>query len=141
MKQFVINYAIKRANMSKEEIKEIQVTEIFNDIYIVPIYQRKYSWTDKEIEQLLEDIINREENDKYFLGTLTVDKKEDGRYEVIDGQQRLTTLCLIMIYLNKHIDGLDKNIDNMPSFEARQIYDNALNILKNMKKKRRNYWI
>ncbi len=119
--------------MSKEEIKEIQVTEIFNDKYIVPIYQRKYSWTDKEIEQLLEDIINREENDKYFLGTLTVDKKEDGSYEVIDGQQRLTTLCLIMIYLNKHIDDLDKNIDNMPSFEARQIYDNALNILKNIK--------
>lgn len=134
MKQFVINYAIKRANMSKEEIKEIQVTEIFQDKYVVPIYQRKYSWTDKEIEQLLEDIINREENDKYFLGTLTVDKKEDGRYEVIDGQQRLTTLCLIMIYLNKHIDDLDKNIDNMPSFEARQIYDNALNILKKMKK-------
>ncbi len=120
--------------MSKEEIKEIQVTEIFQDKYVVPIYQRKYSWTDKEIEQLLEDIINREENDKYFLGTLTVDKKEDGRYEVIDGQQRLTTLCLIMIYLNKHIDDLDKNIDNMPSFEARQIYDNALNILKKMKK-------
>ena len=133
MKQFVINYAIKRANMSKEEIKEIQVTEIFQDKYVVPIYQRKYSWTDKEIEQLLEDIINREENDKYFLGTLTVDKKEDGSYEVIDGQQRLTTLCLIMIYLNKHIDDLDKNIDNMLSFEARQIYDNALNILKNIK--------
>lgn len=133
MKQFVINYAIKRANMSKEEIKEIQITEIFQDKYVVPIYQRKYSWTDKEIEQLLEDIINREENDKYFLGTLTVDKKEDGRYEVIDGQQRLTTLCLIMIYLNKHIDDLDKNIDNMLSFEARQIYDNALNILKNIK--------
>ncbi len=110
-----------------EEIKEIQITEIFQDKYIVPIYQRKYSWTDKEIEQLLEDIINKEEKDKYFLGTLTVDKKEDGRYEVIDGQQRLTTLCLIMIYLKK-------DIDNMPSFEARQIYDNALNILKNMKK-------
>lgn len=126
MKQFVINYAIKRANMSKEEIKEIQVTEIFQDKYVVPIYQRKYSWTDKEIEQLLEDIINREENDKYFLGTLTVDKKEDGRYEVIDGQQRLTTLCLIMIYLKK-------DINNMLSFEARQIYDNALNILKKIK--------
>lgn len=112
--------------MSKEEIKEIQVTEIFQDKYVVPIYQRKYSWTDKEIEQLLEDIINREENDKYFLGTLTVDKKEDGRYEVIDGQQRLTTLCLIMIYLKK-------DINNMLSFEARQIYDNALNILKKIK--------
>lgn len=119
--------------MNKEEIKEIQVTEIFQDKYVVPIYQRKYSWTDKEIEQLLEDIINKEEKDKYFLGTLTVDKKEDGRYEVIDGQQRLTTLCLIMIYLNKHIDDLDKNIDNMPSFEARQIYDNAINSLKNIK--------
>lgn len=115
-----------------EEIKEIKITDIFSDKYTVPIYQRKYSWTDKEIEQLLEDIIYNK-NDKYFLGTLTVDKK-DGRYEVIDGQQRLTTLCLIMIYLNKHIDDLNKNIDNMPSFEAREIYDNALNALKNMKK-------
>lgn len=113
--------------MNKEEIKEIKITEIFQDKYTVPIYQRKYSWTDKEIEQLLEDIINKEEKDKYFLGTLTVDKKEDGSYEVIDGQQRLTTLCLIMIYLKK-------DINNMLSFEARQIYDNALNILKNMKK-------
>lgn len=116
-----------------EEIKEIKIIDIFSDKYIVPIYQRKYSWTDKEIEQLLEDIIYNE-NNKYFLGTLTVDKKDDGRYEVIDGQQRLTTLCLIMIYLNKHIDDLNKNIDNMPSFEVREIYDNALNALKNMKK-------
>lgn len=115
-----------------EEIKEIKITDIFSDKYIVPIYQRKYSWTEKEIEQLLEDIIYNE-NDKYFLGTLTVDKKDDGSYEVIDGQQRLTTLCLIMIYLNKYIDDLNINIDNMPSFEARQIYDNALNALKNMK--------
>lgn len=115
-----------------EEIKDIKITEIFNDKYIVPIYQRKYSWTEKEIEQLLEDIIYNE-NGKYFLGTLTVDKKDDGSYEVIDGQQRLTTLCLIMIYLNKHIDDLDKNIYNMLSFEVRQIYDNALNTLKNMK--------
>lgn len=111
--------------MSKEEIKEIQIGEVFQDKYIVPIYQRKYSWTDKEIEQLLEDVIHNE-NDKYFLGTLTVDKKEDGSYEVIDGQQRLTTLCLIMIYLKK-------DINNMLSFEARQIYDNALNTLKSMK--------
>ncbi|MCI6475688.1 MAG: DUF262 domain-containing HNH endonuclease family protein [Mucispirillum sp.] len=111
--------------MNKEEIMKIQITEIFQDKYIIPIYQRKYSWTYKEIEQLLEDIINNE-NDKYFLGTLTVDKKEDGRYEVIDGQQRLTTLCLIMIYLKK-------DINNMLSFEARQIYDNALNTLKSMK--------
>ena len=38
-----------------EEIKEIKITDIFSDKYIVPIYQRKYSWTEKEIEQLLED--------------------------------------------------------------------------------------
>ena len=127
MQKSVINYRydiIKEEKMS-EEIKDIKITEIFNDKYIVPIYQRKYSWTEKEIEQLLEDIINNE-NDKYFLGTLTIDKKEDGSCEVIDGQQRLTTLCLIMIYLKK-------NIDNMLSFEAREIYDNALNTLKNIK--------
>lgn len=81
--------------------KVINIDNIFTDEYIIPIYQRKYAWGNKEIEQLLEDIINAEGD--YYLGTLIVNKKQKGKYEVIDGQQRLTTLYLLMQNLEKNI--------------------------------------
>lgn len=64
------------------------------DKYIIPLYQRAYSWTDAEIEQLIDDIL--ECNEKYYyIGSLIVYKRNDG-FEVIDGQQRLTTLLLLL---------------------------------------------
>ncbi len=68
---------------------------LFNnkDKYSIPLYQRAYSWTEKEIEQLIEDI-NDFEDDCYYLGSLIVYKRED-KYEVIDGQQRLTTIYIL----------------------------------------------
>lgn len=103
-----------------ENIKKIKINEIFQDKYIIPIYQRKYAWKNTEIEQLLEDIITSER--KYYLGTLVVDEK-DNKYEVIDGQQRLITLYLLMLYL--------KEYENKPiEFEARSNYDKALCDLK-----------
>ncbi|WP_114819210.1 DUF262 domain-containing protein [Chryseobacterium sp. KLBC 52] len=76
--------------------------EIFNHQYIVPLYQRNYAWTEDEIAQLLQDLY---ENFKkfeinpylnYFIGSLVVLKRKDGFYEVIDGQQRLTTLSILL---------------------------------------------
>ena len=85
---------------------------LFNkkDKYIVPLYQRAYSWTDKEIEQLIDDI-NDFTDDNYYLGSLIVHKKAN-TYEVIDGQQRLTTLFILFKYLE-----LDNY--NSLSFECR----------------------
>lgn len=103
-----------------EDIELININSIFKDEYIIPIYQRKYAWENKEIEQLLEDIINAKE--KYYLGTLITNKQESGKYEVIDGQQRLTTLYLLMLNLGKN----DKPIQ----FEARKNYDKALKSLR-----------
>ena len=99
--------------------KVINIDNIFTDEYIIPIYQRKYAWGNKEIEQLLEDIINAEGD--YYLGTLVVNKKQNGKYEVIDGQQRLTTLYLLMQNLEKKYSPIQ--------FEARKNYDKALKSL------------
>lgn len=86
----------------KPELKT--VGELFADgtSYIVPIYQRNYAWEDTQIEQLIRDVEDaRSENRaEYFLGNLIVMKKEDG-FEVVDGQQRLTTLYLLLNHLSK----------------------------------------
>jgi hypothetical protein len=80
--------------LKKQKLEPISVNEIFNKnhSYKIPIYQRNYSWTEKEIAQLIEDINDNE--DGYYLGNLIVDGENDC-FEVIDGQQRLTTLYII----------------------------------------------
>lgn len=72
--------------------------------YVIPRYQRAFAWEDKEIVQLIDDIndindINLSEN--YYIGSLIVSKVENKQemYEVVDGQQRLTTLFLLLQYL------------------------------------------
>ena len=75
-------------------------------IYTVPIYQRNYAWRAAQIEQLISDIqdaMDREESG-YFLGNLVVTPKGSSNathsgFEVIDGQQRLTTLYLLLTFL------------------------------------------
>lgn len=74
----------------------------------VPLYQRSYAWGEQQIDQLLEDLylafkkntdgtIKKEPH--YYLGTLVVMQREDGVLEVVDGQQRLTTLTLLFRHL------------------------------------------
>lgn len=94
--------------------QECSIENIFLEHeYIIPIYQRNYAWSKEEIEQLLDDIndINR----KYYLGSLIVNEMERNRFEVIDGQQRLTTLFLLLSYLK--YDSI--KIDSL-RFEARE---------------------
>lgn len=80
----------------------IAIKSIFKDAkYRIPIYQREYAWTTKEITQLLSDLCSKvkaNSNDKYYLGTLVVYNETKGE-QVIDGQQRLTTLYILLCYL------------------------------------------
>lgn len=76
--------------------------------YLVPMYQRNYAWGEGEITQLLQDVLDyqgkRNSKDKYqpyYIGTLVVFARGDGSFEVIDGQQRFTTLSLLANWL-KH---------------------------------------
>ena len=79
----------------------LTIKTCFNDYYVVPEYQREYVWDRQQVEQLMADLVESFENDpkkEYFLGSI-VTYKEDHFYELIDGQQRLTTFFLILCAL------------------------------------------
>ena len=88
------------------ELKEERIEILFNGEYqrefTIPIYQRPYSWTTDQCEQLWDDLkeftSSSEDNqeNKYFLGSIVTFKNENNKHEVIDGQQRLTTLTLLL---------------------------------------------
>lgn len=63
--------------------------------YIIPLYQRAYAWEDRQLIQLIEDIDDVAEDANYYIGSLIV-SQQSGRYEVVDGQQRLTSLYLLL---------------------------------------------
>ena len=79
---------------------EKSIHDIFDDQnkYIIPLYQRNFSWKREQIEQLLQDVFsafNQNPKSNYYIGSLVVLKRSNGDFEVIDGQQRLTVLSLI----------------------------------------------
>ena len=83
------------------------IEKLLNDkvIYTIPKYQRKYVWDKVNIIQLLDDIDDSSATDSesHFLGNLVLTKEKDSEYKIIDGQQRMTTLEIIifvLIYLN-----------------------------------------
>jgi len=84
------------------EVTELSVTDLFSEgEYLIPIYQRNYAWGEPEVEQLLQDILDvaeqAEEHPKsYYIGSLVAYKRKDGNFETIDGQQRHTTLSIII---------------------------------------------
>lgn len=92
-------------------LKEISIDELYNSsnkiIYEVPIYQRNYAWEKEEITTLIQDTydayissLGKKDLPIYFIGTLVTFHKGENVYEVIDGQQRLTTINLILHALN-----------------------------------------
>lgn len=90
------------------EIKNLNksLEEIFQCKYIVPLYQRNYAWGEDEISQLLQDLYENFKKYRYnsslnyFIGSLVILKRKDGFFEVIDGQQRLTTLSILLKILD-----------------------------------------
>lgn len=96
--------------MSKKELKPelLTVGKLFTDNYLIPIYQRNYTWRAEQIEQLISDIQDSVigGQDDYFLGNLVVIKRgREDEFEVIDGQQRLTTLYLLLTFLEQDGEG------------------------------------
>ena len=83
--------------------------------YVIPRYQRAYAWEDKEIVQLIDDI--NDSTGDYYIGSLVVAKVKGKveTYEVVDGQQRLTTLYLLLHYLKSQVGAVGKTL----SFDCR----------------------
>ena len=99
--------------------------------FVIPIYQRTYSWTERECWQLWEDILRTGRNDKisaHFVGSIVY--IEQGLYHVtsqspllvIDGQQRLTTVTLILAALAQALEKLDTDtFEPIEGFSARKL--------------------
>ena len=129
-------------NLLKMENKAFSLREILgNDFYIIPRYQRNYDWGKKEISQLIKDIDEYFiENEKsYYLGALVCFKREDKDggmcYELIDGQQRLTTLTLINLVLKNwaNIEGA-VSFSNL-KFDSRKKSQKCIEKLYQMQRK------
>lgn len=104
-----------------DELKVLEEQTLFDTDaqYIIPRYQRAYAWEDKEIIQLIDDIYSIESSENYYIGSLVVSKIDNTeRYEVVDGQQRLTTLYLILQYLVAE-DALEGQVGQTLSFDCR----------------------
>ena len=96
--------------MSKLNIDQKSVRALFSEKksdFLIPDYQRPYAWGEKECQTLWDDLFLfafpdndcdkfNSESDEYFLGPIVTFKNDDGKMEIIDGQQRLTTLMLLL---------------------------------------------
>lgn len=98
--------------MTNNPINSLSISELFNSgNYVIPIYQRNYAWGEREINQLIQDIFDYAVTDKntgnYYLGSLVVyerHQKNEVHFETIDGQQRLTTLNILLCVLNREFE-------------------------------------
>src|SRR5690554_2645571 len=81
------------------------IGELRNHRFFVPSYQRGYRWTEQEVIALLEDIneFSTEGGKRYCIQPLIVKGREDGSFEVVDGQQRLTTMYIFMKIASQEI--------------------------------------
>jgi uncharacterized protein with ParB-like and HNH nuclease domain len=99
--------------------------------FIIPIYQRTYSWTEKECCQLWEDILRTGDNEDisgHFIGSVVYIEK--GLYQVssqssllvIDGQQRLTTITLLIAALANALEGKEEPFNGFSQKKLRHFY-------------------
>lgn len=81
----------------EEELEIVKLGEILNSNLKLPTYQRPYRWTKKTAVTLFQDVKQAYQKGKaeYRIGTVILHKNEEGIYNIVDGQQRLTTLCLL----------------------------------------------
>lgn len=128
-------------------------------VYEVPKYQREYAWTKQQWDELFDDLLEEEDsNSGHFLGTIicinrTANATKENILELVDGQQRMTTLSILMAaiyaFLTNHSDQLDQNELVDLNYLGRQLvlhdgnrlrvrpqiqnsnYDDYVNVLKN----------
>lgn len=126
-----------------EKTELYNIEKLFEERYIIPIYQRNFEWGESEIRQLILDIFDYSidnYNKDYYIGTLIVyDRKNN--FEIIDGQQRLTTLCILLSLIkNKYEDKYKKyiteNYNLNLTFDSRK---NSTETLKTLFNKDKNY--
>ena len=103
---------------------EYPVSEIFSQYfdYVIPNFQRPYAWTEEEAGKLFSDLYDfytgQPEDEQYFLGSIVLYKPDEKKpfSEVIDGQQRLTTLTILLALITSMIPKDDDYYDDFRGF-------------------------
>ena len=123
--------------MSKLNIDQQTIKDLFSSKksdFLIPDYQRPYAWGEIECQTLWDDVFSfafpendytkfNSDEDEYFLGPIVTFKNEDGKLEIIDGQQRLTTLMLLLrVFYSKLGNMKDPNSINTKDDIAKCIW-------------------
>ena len=112
--------------MNNNIILEPKLVGDISGQYFVPSYQRGYRWGKEEVERLLDDIYTNGDKN-YCLQPIVVRRRNDGSYELIDGQQRLTSLFIILKYMKRRHPDLVETIDFSLEYETRPHSGSFLN--------------
>ena len=91
-------------NNLKIESQDVTIENLYKDFYAVPDFQREYVWEREQVEKMLQDVNDEffdehgqpSQGPEYFLGSIVVCKADDGTFSLIDGQQRMTTIYLVL---------------------------------------------
>ncbi|GAA7268407.1 DUF262 domain-containing protein [Helicobacter pylori] len=117
-------------------VKESTINDFFaltGTIFSIPVYQRNYTWEEENCEKLLQDIVSISQNKKtHFMGSITyilhlIDDEKSLRklqeFVIIDGQQRITTLMLLLKAIETKIqnEGIKKEIDNLLNITGQRL--------------------
>lgn len=100
--------------MATIESQDLSIGKLFNDFYLVPSYQREYVWQKEQVKEFFEDIYGEfSDSDsgstsEYFIGSIIVCNR-DSLYEVIDGQQRITTAYIVLCAIRDYLQEIKRN--------------------------------
>lgn len=110
--------------------EKISLKKLFSDefFFTIPEYQRPYSWDQENCEQLFDDIYESNRDNEYFLGTIILQELEGigtgKKYAIIDGQQRITTLQILLACLRDRVtDTQFKNSNQDKIFQKENLAD------------------
>ncbi|MES0811523.1 DUF262 domain-containing HNH endonuclease family protein [Roseibium sp. SCPC15] len=90
--------------------EKVSVGDLFSgrNFFRVPEYQRPFSWDEDNFEDIIDDLINADKDEQYFLGTVVLHKiNDDIVYDIVDGQQRATSLIILFACLRDLIEAED----------------------------------
>jgi len=93
----------------KPNAPALNLREFFSESYAVPLYQREYSWSENEIDDLFQDLSDFIESKQsyYFLGQVIVaDCETNERYYIVDGQQRITSVLVLLAAISNQIKSI-----------------------------------
>ena len=118
----------------KIDSNDLNLADIFKDFYVVPSFQREFVWGEQEVEHLLIDVLTEfpqkleTQSAEYFIGSIVVAPGSDGTFELIDGQQRMTTAFIFFCATRDYLGQINGTI---PSTLEKQIADSDIDEMGN----------